>query len=242
MSSTERKILNLVKQANPSNPLAYVRDIVKDYSRGRLDQYILQCQDCELCAGPKSLTKGNTNADVMIIGESVSEVQAQRGTDIVYPLEGTKGNEMLQKVLEHYSVNPDEIFYMNVVNCFPHKEMDGEILPRTPSKKEVDSCKTFVHYAIDVIRPSLIILLGSVALNVFKQEAISKARGQWIEVRGIRAMPTYHPEYFVQIEGKKHPDIIDELKIDFQEDLHHAFLDFQERFPDNNVLLSKLEE
>jgi uracil-DNA glycosylase family 4 len=235
----ENKILSLVKQANPANPLAYVRDIVKEYSREKLDSYILESDDCN---GPKSITRGNVNADVMIIGEAVSVDQLDLGKDVVYPLEGTKGLGLLEKVLNHFDVNPAEVFYMNAVNCFPHKEIDGEILPRTPNKSEVLGHKTFLDYAIDIVRPSVIILLGSVALNVYKKEAISKARGQWIDVRGIPAMPTYHPEYFIQIEDKKHPDIIEELKYDFVEDIRKAFLYLQEEYPDNNVLLSKLEE
>lgn len=242
MINNETRILNLVKQANPINPLAYVRNIVKEYSREKLDSYLMQCDACGLCRGPKSLTKGNVNADVMIIGEAVSEVQTKLGKDFVYPMEGTQGLILLQKVLDHYHVNPDEVFYMNAVNCYPHKEIDGKILPRTPSKKEVTECKVFLDYAIDIVRPSLIILLGSVALNLYKKEAISKARGNWIDVRGIPAMPTYHPEYFIQIEGKKHPDLIEELKIDFVDDIEKALLYIQENYPDNNVLLKKIED
>jgi len=235
----ENKILQLVKQANPANPLAYVRDIVKEYSREKLDSYILQSSESQLL---KSITKGNVHADVMIIGEAVSEDQLELGKDVVYPMEGTEGLVLLETVLNHFHVNPDEIFYMNAVNCFPFKEIDGEILPRTPNKNEVLEHKTYLDYAIDIVRPSIIILLGSVALNVYKKEAISKARGEWIDVRGIPAMPTYHPEYFIQIADKKHPDIIEELKIDFCEDIRKAFLYLQDQYPDNNVLLSKLEE
>lgn len=238
--NNKSKILNLVKQADPINPLEYVRDAIKDYAIEKLNSYILQNND-EL-DGPKSITRGNPHADIMIIGESVSEPQLELGKDIVCPMEGTRGLEMLETVLNHFNVNPDEVFYMNTVNIFPYKEIDGKKLPRTPSKKEVDEHKIFLNYAIDVIRPSLIILLGSVALNVFKKDAISRARGEWIDVRGIPAMPTYHPEYFVQIEGKKHPDIIEELKIDFVDDIQKALLYLQSNFPDNNVLLSKIEE
>lgn len=243
MHLREQKILNLVKQADPLNPLSYVRDIVKDYARKKLDQYLLHFDELEICSyGPKSITKGNVDADVMIISEAVSEEQLKLGKDIVYPLEGTRAFEILKKVLEYFHVNQEEIFYINVVNCFPHKVVDGKILPRTPSKKEVESYRVFLEYAIDLVRPSLIILLGSVPLNVFKKGSITKARGEWIDVRGIPAMPTYHPEYFIQIEGKKHPDIIEELKISFQEDIRRAFLDLQHRFPNNNVLLKKIEE
>lgn len=238
----ERTILNIIKRENPDNPLAYAHNIVRDFAKEKLEQQILACQDCEISSFCKSLPFGKTDADVMIIGEAISEQQINDGKVVHHPLEGTRGYEMLKTVLDYYHVNHNELFYMNAVSCFPHKVIDDKILPRTPSKKEVDGCKVFLEYAIDIVRPSLIILLGSIALNVFKKGAISKERGQWLTVKGIPAMPTYHPEYFVQIEGKKHPDIVEELKIDFQEDIKNAFLYIQDNYPDNNILLEKIEE
>lgn len=237
----KHNVLNLIKQANPSNPLSYAHDIVRDYAREKLDSYIDGCKDCSICEGHKSLTKGNANAGIMVIGESVAEDQIDNPNQI-YPLEGTEGQVLLEKVFDHFNVNPDEIFYINAVNCFPYKKIDDQTLSRTPSKKEVDNCKVFLEYAIDIVKPTVIILLGSVALNVFHKNAITKVRGQWIDIKGISAMPTFHPEYFIQIEGKKHPDIIEEHKIDFCEDIKNALLSIQERYPNNNILLEPIEE
>jgi uracil-DNA glycosylase len=85
-------------------------------------------------------------------------------------------------------------------------------------------------------------LLGNIALNLFKKDKITNARGNWIEVKGIPAMPVFHPEYFVQIEGKEHPDIVQEKKDLFVEDIRNVLLMIQEKYPNNNVLLKNIKK
>lgn len=238
--STKEQILELIKNENPGNPIAYVHNIVQEYSRQKLDNHIKSCEDCDICNGIKSITKGNSNASVLIIGEAVSEDQVEEDIKYVYPFENKSG-ELLNTVLESLNVNQDEIFYINAVSCRPYKQVGNEIIKRTPSKIEVNNCFTFVNYAIDVVKPQVIILLGGIALNMFKKDSISKARGGWIDIKGIPAMPTYHPGYFIEIEGKKDSEIIDMLKWDFYTDIKNAFKYIQENYSENNVLLAPLE-
>lgn len=239
----KNRILGAVKEVNPLNPLAFAHDIVRDYAREKLDEYILQCKDCDICSGPKSVTKGNSNAAIMVIGESVAAEQLDANLEVLAPMEGTKSFELLKKVFDYYEVNQDDVFYINAVNCHPKKEVDGKTFSRTPSKEEVDNCNTFLNYAIEVVKPTVIILLGAIALNSVKQdltspqrEPITKARGIWTEVKGIPAMPTFHPEYFSQIEGKKHPDIIEEIKADFCDDIRIAVEYVQKKNSNNNLI------
>lgn len=241
MTLTEKKILRLLKNEDPKNPMSYLRNISGEYSLEKVRQSLLEA-DLDSVTLPKSIPKGSANADLMIISDSVSLAQSSLGKDVVMPMEGTKGGDMLEKVLDHFGVNPDEIFYMNVVNGLPYKEVDGTKLYRTPSSAEVNFYKVYLKYVIDIVRPSQIILLGSIALNVFHKEPISQARGTIVDVMGIPAMPTYHPEYFVQIEGRKSQEAIDILKDDFVDDIESALLSLQRRFPNNNVLQEKIEE
>lgn len=229
----------MIKKENPKNPMRFLRDIVGDYALDKVKSSIIESK-MEGISEPKSIPKGSYDSDLLIVSDSVSIAQMYLEKDIVYPLEGTKGGEMLDKVLDHFNVDREKVMLMNVVNGMPYKEMDGQKFYRTPSKKEVDFYKTYLDYVIDVVRPSQIILLGSIALNVFVQEPVTQARGKMITVRGIPAMPTYHPEYFVQIEGRKPAGVIDMLKDDFVDDIEKALKNLQTRFPENNVLLEKI--
>lgn len=240
MMDIRDEILELVKQESPDNPLQYVHDIVREYAHSKLNGHILNCQDCPICNGPKSLAIGNSNASILIIGESAPGDEYPEAQSIS-PF-GDKEQEILDKVFELLHVNTNEIFYINAVNCWSHKQDGNGKVKRTPHKKEVENCSLFVDYAIKLVQPLVIILLGGIALNLFYKEAISTARGNWIEVRGIPAMPTYHPGYFLKIEGKKDSDIIEMQKWDFYNDIKKAFQYIQETYPDNGVLLEPITE
>jgi len=234
--NAQEQILNLVYDTDPDNPLQYVRNIVKDYSIQKMNTHIRNCQDCKICNGPKSIGIGNPNATVMIIGESISQDQINDNIDEVLPFDN-KAGEMLYKILDDYNVNKDELFIMNAVNCWPKKQIDNDYLTRTPTKKEVLNCSVFVNYAIETIQPQVIILLGNIALNMFRKDIISKTRGQWFKINGIDTIATYHPGFFLQIEGKKRKEDVDELKWDFYNDLITAFKFIKEKNPNSNIFL-----
>ncbi len=60
---------------------------------------------------------------------------------------------------------------------------------------------------------------GSVALkNILGQEyGITASRGKWIEKKGIRYMPTWHPAALLRDESKK-IDFIQDLKLVIEAD------------------------
>jgi uracil-DNA glycosylase family 4 len=233
LEDTKDQILELVMQADPANPLQYVHSIVKDYARNKLDLAIAECKDCSISGLVKTLTAGNSNAAVMIIADTVSEEQVSKIEENVYqlPLCDSSG-ETFDKALDALHVNKDQLFYINSVNCWPYKEVGTEAITRTPTKKETECCKVFVHHAIEIVQPLVIITLGNIALNLFIKESISKARGEWFDYKGIPLMPTYHPGYFDKITGHKDEEMIQMLQWDFFGDLQKAFNYVVEKYPD----------
>ena len=69
MSTTvEETIYNLVARTDPDNPLDYVRNIVKPLAQNKLDNLILECDQCDICKNSvKTITRGNPNAPIMIL-------------------------------------------------------------------------------------------------------------------------------------------------------------------------------
>ena len=74
------------------------------------------------------------------------------------------------------------------------------------------ACMDYLRNQVMLIKPKIIVLLGSVALkNILGEEyGITSARGKWIEKKGIWYMPTFHPAALLRDESKK---------IDFWRDL-----------------------
>ena len=192
----EEEILRLVREADPDNPLEYVRNIVKGFAREKLDRYILECKDCPIHTSTKTLTYGSVDASVLVVTDFVSGKQNTKEGS-TYPLAGTEAYQILEKTLEFYGFNKDEFFFMNSVNCCPVSTISGKELTRIPNLKEERNCKVFLDYAIQMLQPVFIIILGNIALNHFIHDNVFNLHGKVIEIKGVPAIATYSPDYLL---------------------------------------------
>ena len=105
-------------------------------------------------------------------------------------------------------INRDDIYIANVVKCRPPNN-------RNPEKDEEMACLDYLRNQVILVKPKIIVLLGSVALKAIlgNEYSITSSRGKWIEKKGILYMPTFHPAALLRDEKKK---------IDFYNDLKEA--------------------
>lgn len=63
----------------------------------------------------------------------------------------------------------------------------------------------YLRNQVLLVKPKIIVLLGSVALkNILGEEyGITNSRGKWIEKKGIWYMPIFHPAALLRDESKK---------------------------------------
>ena len=259
--NNEEKILQLVKEENPDNPLTYVENIVKDLCIEKVNNYILNCNKCDkICNCNKTITYGNSNACVLIIGESGSLNQQDK--DFNFPSDdlpfddlnnqmpfANEAGDILFKVLDQLNINKEELFFINSINCFPYRlGKDNEKIKRAPTVTERNNCKLYLDYVLKVVQPLLIICLGSVATNDINEEIgkhnISEIRGEYFNYRGIKVMPTFNPQYFIELSklNKIDEDTINTLKWNFYYDIQKAFIDLQKEYPDINIINNYEEE
>ena len=236
MDAIQQQIYDLVKKANPDNPLAFALNSVKPLAKLRLDDCISCCDACNICdAKQKTITYGNPNAPIMIIGESCSE--EQYGEDCI-PLDDKYG-VLLKETLNELNVTKDSVFYTNSVNCFPYRYVKEKIVGRAPTVQERKNCKVFLDYAIDMVRPLLIICLGAVAVNSINEEIgmsnINNIRGEYFTYRDIPVMPTYHPKFFMNDYNDE--ELNEEYKKKFKDDITKAINWVNEEYPNLNICL-----
>ena len=76
---------------------------------------------------------------------------------------------------------------------------------RNPEEDEANACLDYLRNQVILVKPQIIVLLGSVALkNILgKEYGITGSRGKWIEKKGIMYMPTWHPAALLRDETKK---------------------------------------
>lgn len=167
-----------------------------------LEASIENCNKCKLCTGRKNIVFGcgNKNANIMFIGEGPGADEDIQGEPFV-----GKAGQLMNKAFEALDIKREEVYIANIVKCRPPKN-------RNPEKDEAMACMDYLRNQVMLIKPKIIVLLGSVALkNILGEEyGITSARGKWIEKKGIWYMPTFHPAALLRDESKK---------IDFWRDL-----------------------
>ncbi len=167
-----------------------------------LEASIKNCNKCKLCTERKNIVFGcgNKNANIMFIGEGPGADEDIQGEPFV-----GKAGQLMNKAFEALNIKREEVYIANIVKCRPPKN-------RNPEKDEVMACMDYLRNQVMLVKPKIIVLLGSTALkNILGEEyGITSARGKWIEKRGIWYMPTFHPAALLRDESKK---------IDFWRDL-----------------------
>jgi len=144
------------------------------------------CKRCPLCEKRTQSVFGTGNpfSELMVIGEGPGEEEDKQGLPFV-----GKSGQLLDKILAAGGFSRQENVYIaNIVKCRPPGN-------REPSPEERSACLPFLLLQIELIRPSIIILLGATALKglVDPNGKITQVRGKWMEWQGIQVMPTYHP-------------------------------------------------
>ncbi len=167
-----------------------------------INQVVKNCKKCKLCNTRKNTVfgTGNPNNGIMFIGEGPGADEDSIGE----PFVGKAGKLMNQAFLG-LGIKREEVYITNIVKCRPPNN-------RNPEKEEAFACMDYLRNQVILIKPKIIVLLGNVALkNILGEEyGITKARGKWIEKKGILYMPTFHPAALLRNEN---------LKIDFWNDL-----------------------
>jgi len=146
-----------------------------------------ECTRCDLCRARSHIVfgEGNSNADLMFIGEAPGKDEDRQGR----PFVGRAG-QLLARLLEEAGFSRDQVYIANVIKCRPPEN-------RTPEPEEVLTCKPFLLHQVRIIGPKVLVLLGSVALKAFFgfEKTISKMRGQELAYEGRVVIPTYHPAF-----------------------------------------------
>ena len=160
-----------------------------------LEQSIVNCNKCKLCTNRTNIVfgVGNKEADIMMIGEGPGADEDREGEPFV-----GKAGQLMNKALTGLGIKREELYIANIVKCRPPSN-------RIPEQDEAEACLNYLRNQVILVKPKIIVLLGSTALkNILgKEYSITAMRGKWIEQKGIYYMPTWHPAALLRDENKK---------------------------------------
>lgn len=160
-----------------------------------LEKSIVNCNKCKLCTNRTNIVfgVGNKEADIMMIGEGPGADEDREGEPFV-----GKAGQLMNKALIGLGIKREELYIANIVKCRPPSN-------RVPEEDEANACLNYLRNQVILVKPKIIVLLGSTALkNILgKEYSITAMRGKWIEQKGIFYMPTWHPAALLRDENKK---------------------------------------
>ncbi len=156
---------------------------------------IASCEACDLCkcCTQKVPGQGDRSAPLMLVGEGPGEVEDREGLAFVGP-----AGQLLTKMLAAIALPRDRVYICNVVKCRPPQN-------RVPLPNEAAACLPYLRMQAALVRPKVIMLLGSTAArNILGDDLrITRDRGKWYERKGVFFMPTYHPSALLRDVDKK---------------------------------------
>ena len=168
---------------------------VHDTSLEAIREDIGDCQRCKLHEHRRTIVfgEGNPKASLAFVGEGPGAEEDATGR----PFVGRAG-QLLDKIIEAIGLKRGDVYIANIVKCRPP-------LNRTPERDEVETCEPFLFRQLMLIRPRVIVALGSPAFQCMlrTKESITRARGEWREWNGIKVMPTFHPAFLLRSPDKK---------------------------------------
>jgi DNA polymerase len=178
-----------------------VSEIDKEKELNELKLQINSINDCNLKDNSKKIVlgDGNINSPIMLVGEAPGVEEDKIGLTFL----GEVGN-LLKKMLKAINIKKENIYTTYAVNFRPPED-------RKPTSTEIKRYSQFLQKQISIIRPKIIILMGSTAMESLTglNNKISIERGKWKEVivknASYNVIITFNPSYLLKVpENKKH--------------------------------------
>jgi uracil-DNA glycosylase len=169
-------------------------------SLGTLDEVaerIRTTHCCGLCPYRTNAVpgEGNPNARLVLVGEGPGATEDSTGR----PFVGQAGN-LLNGILEAIEVPRESVYITNVIKCRPPQN-------RKPLPDEIAACIPYLHRQLEIIRPKVILALGSTSAEAMLgvRKSLGELRNKVHTYNGIPLVVTYHPAALLRNPNWKKP-------------------------------------
>lgn len=206
--------------ALPSTPVVVLPTGDKTTRWNALRELVRQDPVCRSRVRPGKqvvLGVGNLDAKIMFVGEAPGAEEEVQGEPFVGP-----AGQLLTKMIGGMGLARDDVYIGNIMNWrpeLPTVEGAAQVGNRPPSEDEMRYCLPFLRAQIEVVRPALLVALGTTAaqglLGFGSFKALGDIRGEWREFAGTPLLVTYHPSYILRSQSNRSKRMIweDLLKV-----------------------------
>ncbi len=165
------------------------------------------CHLCNLSKTRKNVVfgEGNKNAKLMFVGEAPRSAEDESGRVFM----GNAGDiitNIIEKVLD---LKREDVYMTNILKCRTPQN-------RVPTIEEASTCRPYLMQQIEMIKPQIIVALGSTSFHHLTGEYethISKVRGEVLSLAGAKLIPTFCPYFLLRNPSSKKEVFQDMLKV-----------------------------
>ena len=156
---------------------------------------IASCTKCGLCRTRTNTVPGEgpLNCRAVIVGEGPGQEEDESGRPFV-----GKAGRLLTDILEKGGdIRRNSIYITNTVKCRPPEN-------RNPKPEETNACREYLEAQLLLLHPDIVVTMGNIPTQSLlgTKQGITSLRGQWIDWRGIKLFPMFHPSYLLRNESK----------------------------------------
>ena len=219
IQNSPRTRYHINKQNKNTNQNFKITSLEDIKTLNELQKFMINSNICSLKnnATQTVFSDGNSSSSIMFIGEAPGADEDKYGK----PFVGRAG-KLLDKMLAAINLDRNKVYISNIVPWRPPGN-------RQPTTEEIIQCLPFIQKHIEIINPSILILLGATAAKslLITNQGIMKLRGLWHEYNSLgllKSIPTraiFHPAFLLRSPGHKRQTWEDlkeiEKKIKFNE-------------------------
>jgi uracil-DNA glycosylase len=171
------------------------------------------CRGCDLWldATQTVFGEGPAPAAVMLVGEQPGDQEDRAGRPFVGP-----AGRLLDEGLEAAGVDRDQVYVTNAVKHFKfvRQELIRRRLHKKPNAAEVRACNPWLREEIRLVRPKLVVALGSTAAQALlgRSFKVTQHRGEVVESEWAGpVLVTVHPSSVLRAPDEYRADARREL-------------------------------
>ena len=187
-----------------------------------LARQVSVCTRCDLALNRTNTVfgTGDPYSPLMLIGEGPGENEDATGL----PFVGRAG-KLLDDILAAVNLTRHDVYLTNIVKCRAAVQEGGRMKNRQPRAGEIKACNPYLQGQLGAVKPEIILCLGSPAAKtvIDRDFKITRDRGKWYDLGGIKAMATFHPAYVLRQRGED----LDMAKRAVWKDIQNVYTEYQ---------------
>lgn len=175
------------------------------------------CKGCDLWSrGTRTVFgEGPEHADLMLVGEQPGDREDLEGRPFVGPAGHT-----LDVALERAGIDRSRVYLTNAVKHFRWKARGKRRLHERPLRSQIVACQPWLRAELEIVAPSVLVLLGAVAAQSLLGSDFSVTRERGV-VRDVPAglpavVATVHPSLILRAPDDERQLRMDEFVADLR--------------------------